>query len=182
VNGEDRTAKVEPRTLLVSFIRDSVGLVGTHVGCDTTNCGACTILLDGKAVKSCAIFAVQADGRKVTTIEGFADHGELDPIQLAFWEKHGLQCGFCTPGMIIASHELLEKNPDPSEEEIRRGLSGNLCRCTGYVKIIESVQHAAKLKKSKTAAKGTRSLRSGESKLAGGKEAAGYGPVGEVLR
>jgi carbon-monoxide dehydrogenase small subunit len=149
VNGVQREAEVEPRLLLVHLLRDRFGLTGTHVGCDTTNCGACTVLLDGRAIKSCTIFAVQADGRRVTTIEGLGSQGELDPIQFAFWEKHGLQCGFCTPGMIMASYQLLEKNPDPSEDEIRRALSGNLCRCTGYVKIIESVRYAAKLRRKK---------------------------------
>lgn len=149
VNGVQREAEVEPRLLLVHLLRDSLGLTGTHVGCDTTNCGACTVLLDGRAVKSCTVFAVQADGRKVTTIEGLGGQGELDPIQFAFWEKHGLQCGFCTPGMIMAAYQLLEKNPDPNEEQIRRALAGNLCRCTGYVKIIESVKYAAKLRRRK---------------------------------
>lgn len=147
VNGEKREAVVEPRTLLVQFLRENLGLTGTHVGCDTTNCGACAVLLDGKPVKSCTVFAVQADGRRVMTIEKIGTADELSPIQLAFWEKHGLQCGFCTPGMIISAHYLLEKNPNPSEAEIRRALSGNLCRCTGYTKIIESVRYAARLSK-----------------------------------
>lgn len=147
VNGQKRQLQVEPRTLLVNLLRESLGLTGTHVGCETTNCGACTVLLDGRAVKSCAALAVQADGKSITTIEGLGTADELNPIQLAFWEKHGLQCGFCTPGMIMASYQLLEQNPDPSEEDIRKALSGNLCRCTGYVKIIESVRYAAKLRK-----------------------------------
>lgn len=147
VNGQQRSASVEPRTLLVNFIREGLGLTGTHVGCDTTNCGACTVLLNGKPIKSCAAFAVQAAGAKITTIEGIGSLDELDPVQLAFWEKHGLQCGYCTPGMILVARELLERQPDPSEADIRKALSGNLCRCTGYVKIIESVQYAAKLKK-----------------------------------
>ncbi len=147
VNGKVRSAQVEPRTLLVHFLRDNLSLTGTHVGCDTTNCGACTVLLDGRAVKSCTVFAVQANGRKVTTIEGIGTIEDLNPIQFAFWEKHGLQCGFCTPGMIMASYQLLGDNPEPTEAEIRTALSGNLCRCTGYVKIIESVQYAAKLKR-----------------------------------
>ncbi|MDV3293183.1 MAG: (2Fe-2S)-binding protein [Nitrososphaerales archaeon] len=151
INGESRDALVEPRTLLVNFLREKMGLTGTHLGCETTNCGACTVLLDGRAVKSCTVLAVQVDGRRVTTIEGIGGVDELDPIQLAFWEKHGLQCGFCTPGMIMASYELLAQNPDPDEHEIRAALSGNLCRCTGYVNIIESVRYAAKLKR-----KGTR--------------------------
>jgi len=147
VNGTLRRAEVEPRTLLVQFLRENLGLTGTHVGCDTTNCGACAVLLDGRAVKSCTMFAVQADGRRVTTIEKIGTAEELHPIQVAFWEKHGLQCGFCTPGMIITAHALLERNPDPSEDDIRKALSGNLCRCTGYSKIIESVKYAAKLSK-----------------------------------
>lgn len=147
VNGVNREAAVEPRTLLVQFLRENLGLTGTHVACDTTNCGACAVLLDGRPVKSCTVFAVQADGRKVTTIENVGTPAELSPIQLAFWEKHGLQCGFCTPGIIISTYDLLRRNPNPSEEEIRRALSGNLCRCTGYTKIIESVKYAAKLSK-----------------------------------
>jgi carbon-monoxide dehydrogenase small subunit len=147
VNDVKREARVEPRVLLVKFLRENLGLTGTHVGCETTNCGACTVLLDGRAVKSCTLFAVQADGRKVITIEGIGTVSDLNPIQLAFWEKHGVQCGFCTPGTIMASYELLGKNPDPDEREIRIALSCNLCRCTGYVNIIESVRYAAKLKK-----------------------------------
>ena len=152
VNGEKRTARVEPRTLLVKFLRDNLGLTGTHVGCETTSCGACTVLLDGKAVKACTIFAVQADGRRVTTIEGMGSGGEMSPIQTAFWEKHGLQCGFCTPGMVMTSFELLSKNPDPDEQQVRAALSGNLCRCTGYVKVVESVLYAAKLMRKGTKA------------------------------
>ena len=145
VNGEHREADVEPRLLLVHFLRESLGLTGTHVGCDTTNCGACTVLMDGRAVKSCTVLAVQADGREVVTVEGLADGDRLHPIQEAFLSKHGLQCGFCTPGLLMTSCELLKKNPNPSEDEIRMGISGNLCRCTGYGKIIESVQQAARL-------------------------------------
>ena len=145
VNGEHREADVEPRLLLVHFLRESLGLTGTHVGCDTTNCGACTVLMDGRAVKSCTVLAVQADGREVVTVEGLADGDRLHPIQEAFLSKHGLQCGFCTPGLMMTSCELLKKNPNPSEDEIRMGISGNLCRCTGYGKIIESVQQAARL-------------------------------------
>jgi carbon-monoxide dehydrogenase small subunit len=159
VNGKKSDAEVEPRTLLVNYLREDLGLTGTHVGCETTNCGACTVLLDGKAVKSCTVLAVQADGKSVTTIEGIGGVENLDPIQLAFWEKHGLQCGFCTPGMIMASYQLLSEIPDPDEEDIRRALSGNLCRCTGYVKIIESVQYAAKLRK-----KGTRPAKREEKR------------------
>jgi len=143
VNGQEQKAEVEPRLLLVHFLREKLNLTGTHIGCDTSNCGACTVLLDGKAVKSCTVFAVQANDRKVTTVDGLAQGSKLHPIQEGFWEKHGLQCGFCTPGMMLASVELLQKNPNPTEEEIRRGISGNLCRCTGYVKIVEAVQYAA---------------------------------------
>ena len=143
VNGQVQTADVEPRLLLVHFLRENLSLTGTHVGCDTTSCGACTVLLDGVPVKSCTVFAVQADGRSVQTIEGVADGATLHPLQEGFWEKHGLQCGFCTPGMIMTSKALLEKNPNPSEDDIRRAISGNLCRCTGYVKIVEAIQYAA---------------------------------------
>jgi len=143
VNGQENKAQVEARLLLVHFLRENLNLTGTHIGCDTSNCGACTVLLDGTAVKSCTVFAVQANGRSVTTVEGLAQGAKLHPIQEGFWEKHGLQCGYCTPGMMIASIELLKKNPNPTEEEIRRGISGNLCRCTGYVKIVEAIQYAA---------------------------------------
>ena len=144
VNGDRHTSEVEPRLLLVQYLRDVLNLTGTHVGCDTTNCGACTLLLNGKAVKSCNLFAVQADGAEITTIEGLAKDGEHHPIQQGFWEEHGLQCGFCTPGMIMAAHDLLERNPNPSEQEIRHGLAGNLCRCTGYHNIVKAVQYAAR--------------------------------------
>jgi carbon-monoxide dehydrogenase small subunit len=144
VNGQERRAEVEPRTLLVYFLRDQLGLTGTHIGCDTTTCGACTVHLDGQAVKSCTILAVQADGHEVTTIEALAQNGNLHPMQEAFWNNHGLQCGFCTPGMIMAGVALLERNPNPTREEIQRGLEGNLCRCTGYQNIIKSVEEAAK--------------------------------------
>jgi len=143
VNGRARSAEVEPRLLLVHFLRDRLGLTGTHVGCDTSNCGACTVHLDGEAVKSCTVLAVQADGAEVRTIEGMADNGTLHPMQNAFWENHGLQCGYCTPGMIMASADLLRQNPDPSEEEIRHALEGNLCRCTGYHNIVKAVKAAA---------------------------------------
>jgi carbon-monoxide dehydrogenase small subunit len=143
VNGRDHEAEVEPRVLLVHFIRDILALTGTHVGCDTTNCGACTVLLDGRPVKSCTVFAVQADGREIRTIEGVANNGKLHPLQEGFKEEHGLQCGFCTPGMIMSACALLEKNPHPSEQEIRWGISGNLCRCTGYQNIVKAVQYAA---------------------------------------
>jgi carbon-monoxide dehydrogenase small subunit len=143
VNGQERAAEVEPRLLLVHFIRDVLMLTGTHVGCDTTNCGACTVLLDGRPVKSCTLFAVQADGRDIRTIEGVATNGKLHPLQEGFKEEHGLQCGFCTPGMIMSAFALLEKNPNPSEQEIRWGISGNMCRCTGYQNIVKAVQYAA---------------------------------------
>ena len=143
VNGQDREAEVEPRLLLVHFIRDVLGLTGTHVGCDTTNCGACTILLDGRAIKSCTAFAVQADGREIRTVEGVASNGKLHALQEGFKEEHGLQCGFCTPGMIMSACALLERNPHPTEEQIRWGISGNLCRCTGYQNIVKAVQYAA---------------------------------------
>ena len=143
VNGQERSAEVEPRLLLVHFLREKLRLTGTHIGCDTTSCGACTVLLDGTPVKSCTMFAVQADGREVTTVEGLATAGTLHPIQEGFKEEHGLQCGFCTPGMLLASKALLEENPDPSEEEVRWALSGNLCRCTGYQNIVKAVLGAA---------------------------------------
>jgi aerobic carbon-monoxide dehydrogenase small subunit len=143
VNGQECEAEIEPRLLLVHFIRDVLGLTGTHVGCDTTNCGACTVLLGGRPVKSCTVFAIQADGREIRTIEGIASDGQLHPLQEGFKEEHGLQCGFCTPGMILSAYALLEKNPHPSEEEIRWGISGNLCRCTGYQNIVKAVQYAA---------------------------------------
>jgi aerobic carbon-monoxide dehydrogenase small subunit len=143
VNGTRRTDRVEPRTLLVHYLREVRGLTGTHVGCDTSSCGACTVHLDGLAVKSCTVLAVQADGHEITTIEGLANGDDFHPVQEGFRQCHGLQCGFCTPGMIMASSSLLAENPDPTEEEIRTALEGNLCRCTGYQKIVESVQWAA---------------------------------------
>lgn len=146
VNGAERTADVEPRLLLVHLIRDVFGLTGTHEGCDTTSCGACTVLLDGTPVKSCTLFGVQADGRAITTVEGLAAGGQLDPIQVAFKEEHGLQCGFCTPGMMLVAKALIDRNPDPSEDDIRWAISGNICRCTGYVNIVKAVQYAARTK------------------------------------
>jgi len=144
VNGATHTSQVEPRLLLADYLRSVLDLTGTHVGCDTSNCGACTVSLNGDAVKSCTVFAVQADGADVTTLEGLASaDGTLHPIQEGFWEKHGLQCGFCTPGMIMSSYDLLSKNPNPTEAAIREGLSGNLCRCTGYHNIVLAVQFAA---------------------------------------
>jgi carbon-monoxide dehydrogenase small subunit len=143
VNGSDMEAEVEPRLLLVHCIRDLFRLTGTHIGCDTSHCGACTVLLDGRAVKSCTVLAVQANGREVATVEGLEQNGKLHPIQEGFWQEHGLQCGFCTPGMMMAATAFLKDKPNPSEEEIRMAISGNLCRCTGYVNIVKSVQYAA---------------------------------------
>ena len=143
VNGEVREADVEPRLLLVHLLRDTFGLTGTHVGCDTSNCGACTVVLDGRSTKSCTVLAVQADGSEVRTIEGLAQGATLHPLQQAFWDQHGIQCGFCTPGMIMQASWLLAQNPDPSEDEIREGIAGNLCRCTGYVNIVKAIQQAA---------------------------------------
>jgi carbon-monoxide dehydrogenase small subunit len=144
VNGVSRTDEVEPRMLLVHYLRDVLSLTGTHVGCETSLCGACTVIIHGQAVKSCTMFTVQANGAAVTTVEGLATGGQLHPVQEGFWERHGLQCGYCTPGMIMASAQLLERNPNPSREEICHGLEGNLCRCTGYQHIIEAVEYAAK--------------------------------------
>ncbi len=143
INGQGREADVEPRLLLVHFIRDTLGLTGTHVGCDTSNCGACTVLLDGKSVKSCTVFAVQVDGAELLTVEGLLSNGSLHPLQEGFKQEHGLQCGFCTPGMLMSSYALLKKNAQPTETDIRWGISGNLCRCTGYQNIVKAVQYAA---------------------------------------
>jgi carbon-monoxide dehydrogenase small subunit len=144
INGKDREALAEPRLLLVHFIREGLGLTGTHVGCDTSNCGACTVIVNGKPVKSCTMFAVQADGAEVMTVEGLIKDGALHPLQEGFKEEHGLQCGFCTPGMLMSTYALLQKNATPKEEEIRWGISGNLCRCTGYQNIVKAVQYASK--------------------------------------
>ena len=144
VNGVRHQHEVEPRLLLVHYLRDVLGLTGTHVGCETSLCGACTVSIDGQAVKSCTMFAVQADGAEVTTIEALATNGKLHPVQEGFWEKHGLQCGYCTPGMIMAASQIIDRNANPSREEIRHGLEGNLCRCTGYQHIVEAVEFAAK--------------------------------------
>jgi carbon-monoxide dehydrogenase small subunit len=144
VNGESRVSETEARTLLVYWLRDELGLTGTTIGCDTSNCGACTVHLNGEAVKSCTVLAVQVDGAEVTTIEGLGRDGQLHPLQEAFWEHHGLQCGYCTPGMIMAAADLLARNPNPSEEDVRHGLDGNLCRCTGYHNIVKAVQEAAR--------------------------------------
>lgn len=150
VNGEEHSVEIEPRLLLVHLIRENLNLTGTHIGCDTSNCGACTVLLDGKAVKSCTIFAVQVNGRQLQTVEGLEQNGELHPLQEGFWEEHGLQCGFCTPGMLMTAAELLEKNSNPGEDDIRQAISGNLCRCTGYVNIVKSVQYAANKMKARS--------------------------------
>jgi carbon-monoxide dehydrogenase small subunit len=143
INGNPYANEVEPRLLLIHYLREVVGLTGPHIGCETSTCGACTVMLDGKAIKSCTLFAVQADGRQVLTIEGLATNGKLDPLQEAFWNEHGLQCGFCTPGMILTAKQLLADNPSPTEEEIRKGLEGNVCRCTGYQHIVNAVKAAA---------------------------------------
>lgn len=143
VNGKSVSGKVEARTLLVQFLREHLGMTGTHVGCDTSQCGACTVLVDGKSAKSCTLFAVQADGSDITTIEGVGAGGELHPVQEGFWEEHGLQCGYCTPGMIMSSINLLNENKNPSEQEIREGISGNFCRCTGYQHIVNAIKYAA---------------------------------------
>jgi len=143
INGVEQKAEVESRLLLVHLLRETLSMTGTHIGCDTTHCGACTVLLDGTPVKSCTVLAVQADGREVTTVEGLEKDGQLHPIQEGFWQEHGLQCGYCTPGMMLTGYALLQHNTDPSEAEIREAISGNLCRCTGYVNIVKSVQYAA---------------------------------------
>ena len=143
VNGTEHAGDVEPRVLLVHHLRETLGLTGTHVGCDSSNCGACTVLLDGRPVKSCTMLAVQADGRSVTTVEGLKSNGQLDPVQQSFSDEHGLQCGFCTPGMMLVAKALLEENPDPSDDEVRWAISGNLCRCTGYMNIVDSIRAAA---------------------------------------
>ena len=143
VNGVNHQADVEPRLLLVHFLRENLGLTGTNIGCDTSQCGACTVVIDGQAVKSCTVLAVQADGSKITTIEGLATNGALHPLQQAFWDNHGLQCGFCTPGMILTAWDLIKNNPKPSEADVRHGIDGNLCRCTGYQNIVAAVQEAA---------------------------------------
>jgi carbon-monoxide dehydrogenase small subunit len=152
INGAQRSADVEPRLLLTDFIRGTLGLTGTHMGCDTTSCGVCTVLLDGVPVKSCTVFAVQTDGRSITTVEGLKQNGQLSPIQQAFHQEHGLQCGFCTPAMMLVGTALLEENPDPSDEEIRWAISGNLCRCTGYMNIVKSIQAAAAMKSEEVSA------------------------------
>ena len=159
VNGSKTSSKVEPRLLLVHYLRDVLGLTGTNVGCDTSQCGSCTVLVDGEAVKSCTVLAVQADGSDITTIEGLAKNGELHPIQQAFWDNHGLQCGFCTPGMIMTATEILKKNPRASEKEVRHGLEGNICRCTGYENIVKSIVAAQSVKPAKPTAKAKKGAR-----------------------
>ncbi len=151
INGTTHSSEVEPRLLLVHYLRDVLGLTGTHIGCDTTSCGACTILMDGKSVKSCTLLTVQANGATLQTIEGVAQDGKLHPIQEGFWEEHGLQCGFCTPGMIMTSLDLLKRIPEPTEEQIRMGIEGNLCRCTGYQHIVNAIQHASRKMRGATA-------------------------------
>jgi aerobic carbon-monoxide dehydrogenase small subunit len=152
VNGVEHKNEVEPRMLLVHYLRDVLNMTGTHIGCDTSQCGACTVMLNGQAVKSCTVLAVQASGGEVTTVEGLAKDGKLHPVQEGFWEKHGLQCGFCTPGMMMTAVQLLERNPNPSEAEIRHALEGNLCRCTGYQNIVRAIQYAAEQMKTTTTA------------------------------
>ena len=154
INGREREAAVEPRLLLVHFIRETLALTGTHIGCDTSNCGACTVIVNGKTVKSCTMFAVQADGAEIMTVEGLIKDGALHPLQEGFKHEHGLQCGFCTPGMLMSSYALLSKNPNPTEDDIRWGISGNLCRCTGYQNIVKAVLDAAKRMNEKTMAQG----------------------------
>jgi aerobic carbon-monoxide dehydrogenase small subunit len=164
VNGKERSADIEPRVLLVDFLRSNLGLTGTHIGCDTSSCGACTVLLNGEPVKSCTVLAVQADGREVKTVEGIAGAGALAPIQVGFHEEHGLQCGFCTPGMMLLGEELISRIPNPTDEQIRWAISGNICRCTGYMNIVKAIQHAAKL----TAEAGKKPVAEGA--MAGGAE------------
>jgi carbon-monoxide dehydrogenase small subunit len=154
INGKTYHNDVEPRTLLVQYLREHLGLTGTHIGCDTSQCGACVVLVDGASVKSCTMLAVQADGAEVKTIEGLAEHGHLHPLQEGFWECHGLQCGFCTPGVIMAAYELLQQNPNPTDDDVRHGLEGNLCRCTGYHNIVRAVQYAAAKLRSQVAGDG----------------------------
>ncbi len=152
VNGQEAAGSVEPRTLLIHFLREQLGLTGSHIGCETSHCGACTVDLNGKSVKSCTVFAVQADGGEILTVEGLAQDGELHPLQAAFVEDHGLQCGFCTPGILVRAHRLLQENPDPSDAEVRAGISGNLCRCTGYQNIVKAIRNAAQSMREREAA------------------------------
>jgi len=161
VNGTEYSDDIEPRVLLVDFLRTNLGLTGTHIGCDTTNCGACTVLLDGEPVKSCTMLAVQVGERKLTTVEGLGQGAAMDPIQVGFHEEHGLQCGFCTPGMLLVGRALLARNPNPSEEEIRWAISGNICRCTGYMNIVKAVKHAAQLQAASAQAPGPQPVAAG---------------------
>jgi len=161
VNGQERGADVEPRMILVDFLRSHLNLTGTHIGCDTSSCGACTVLLNGEPVKSCTMLAVQADGAELTTVEGLAKGGVMDPIQVGFHEEHGLQCGFCTPGMLLVGSALLDRNPDPTEEQIRWAISGNLCRCTGYMNIVKSIQKAGELRRAAAAAPAAEAVAAG---------------------
>src|SRR5258708_1350981 len=161
VNGAERTGDVEPRVLLVDFLRTNLALTGTHVGCDTTSCGACTVLLDGEPVKSCTLLAVQVDGREIKTVEGLAQGATLSPLQIGFHEEHGLQCGFCTPGMMLVGTALLEQNPNPTDEQIRWAISGNICRCTGYMNIVKAIQHAAAINAAAAQAPETQALAAG---------------------
>ena len=172
INGARHRAEVEPRTLLVHFLRDTLGLTGTHIGCETSICGACTVLLNGKAVKSCTLLAVQARGSEITTVEGLAQEGRLHPVQQGFWEEHGLQCGYCTPGMILAACDLLSRNLEPSQEEIRRAIAGNLCRCTGYQHIVAAVENAA------AKMRGAKKVRA----VGGGRTEAASAPIPAVAR
>jgi carbon-monoxide dehydrogenase small subunit len=165
VNGTERSADVEPRVLLVDFLRTNLALTGTHVGCDTTSCGACTVLLDGEPVKSCTLLAVQVEGRDIKTVEGIAQGANLAPIQVGFHEEHGLQCGFCTPGMMLVGSALLERNPNPTDDEIRWAISGNICRCTGYMNIVKAVKHAAQLQ-----AEAAQAPQAKQGAMAGGGE------------
>jgi carbon-monoxide dehydrogenase small subunit len=165
VNGTERSADVEPRVLLVDFLRTNLALTGTHVGCDTTSCGACTVLLDGEPVKSCTLLAVQVEGRDIKTVEGLAQGANLAPIQVGFHEEHGLQCGFCTPGMMLVGEALLERNPNPTDDEIRWAISGNICRCTGYMNIVKAVKHAAQLQ-----AEAAQAPQAKQGAMAGGGE------------
>jgi carbon-monoxide dehydrogenase small subunit len=165
VNGTDRSGDVEPRVLLVDFLRTNLTLTGTHIGCDTSSCGACTVLLDGEPVKSCTLLAVQVAGREIKTVEGIAQGGALAPIQVGFHEEHGLQCGFCTPGMMLVASALLERNPNPTDDEIRWAISGNICRCTGYMNIVKAVQHAAQIQSEAAKAPGAK-----QPAMAGGTE------------
>ena len=181
VNGRTYQSDVEPRTLLVYYLRDQLNLTGTHIGCDTSQCGACVVLMNGSSVKSCTLLAAQADGAEITTIEGLAQDGNLHPLQEGFWERHGLQCGFCTPGMIIAAYDLLQQNPNPTDDEVRHGLEGNLCRCTGYQNIVKAVQYAAaKMRGEQPAEPATNGHAAGTPAAGMDHETTGEGYIEEV--